>query len=270
MKTAAYTICRNEIKKIDQWFYYTRDFDYRVILDTGSVDGTYEKLKELSNTESNFILDQLILEDFRFDIPRNYNLNMIPIDVEWCLSPDMDEYFSINVLKEIDKTIGNNPLVTNISCTRLDIYSDKVFVGPPESIGTNKIHKRHLYDWKQPIYEHLSYIGSENELEIFNSEIFLIHDQDISKPRSDLYFRLLKKEFERNPSNSWNSWFLANEYYKKQDLENFVKVGVEFCNYSPQDTKFKEVLECLYSIQNATNVEKEIKDLISKNLKIYK
>ena len=36
MKTAAYTICYNEIKKLDQWLYYTKDFDYRVILDTGS------------------------------------------------------------------------------------------------------------------------------------------------------------------------------------------------------------------------------------------
>ena len=32
MKTAAYTICYNEIKKLDQWLHYTKDFDYRVVL----------------------------------------------------------------------------------------------------------------------------------------------------------------------------------------------------------------------------------------------
>ena len=37
----------NEIKKLDQWLFYTKDFDYRVILDTGSTDGTYEALKKV-------------------------------------------------------------------------------------------------------------------------------------------------------------------------------------------------------------------------------
>ena len=49
MKTAAYTICKNEIKKLDQWLYYTKDFDYRVILDTGSTDGTFEALQKVPN-----------------------------------------------------------------------------------------------------------------------------------------------------------------------------------------------------------------------------
>ena len=72
MITAAYTICKNEIKKIDQWLYYTKDFDYRVILDTGSTDGTYEAFKKVPN----IIIDQFIMskEEFRFDIPRNKNL----------------------------------------------------------------------------------------------------------------------------------------------------------------------------------------------------
>ena len=40
-----------------------------------------------------FIIDQFIMskEEFRFDIPRNKNLEMIPSHVEWCLSPDVDE-----------------------------------------------------------------------------------------------------------------------------------------------------------------------------------
>ena len=46
MKTAAYTICKNEIKYVEKWLYYTKEFDYRVILDTGSTDGTYEEFKK--------------------------------------------------------------------------------------------------------------------------------------------------------------------------------------------------------------------------------
>jgi hypothetical protein len=265
LKTAAYTICKNEIDKVEQWIYYTKEFDYRVILDTGSTDGTYEAFKKVPN----IILDQFIMEDFRFDVPRNKNLNMVPKDVDWCLSPDVDEYFSINVLEQMEKTIKENPLVTDIACTRLDIYSKEVFVGPPKHIGTNKIHKRFDYDWKMPIYEHLSYIGKKSELEVFNHQIFLIHDQNINKPRSQLYFELMKKEFKNNPNNNWNNWFLANEYYIRKDLENFVTVGLAFCknsNKENSDNKYHEVFSALHQISISSNVPLEIRNQIKFNL----
>lgn len=266
MKTAAYTICKNEIDKVEQWIYYTKDFNYRVILDTGSTDGTYEAFKKVPG----IILDQFIMDDFRFDVPRNKNLDMVPKDVDWCLSPDVDEYFSINVLEQMEKTIKENPLVTDIACTRLDIYSKEVFVGPPKHIGTNKIHRRFDYDWKMPIYEHLSYIGKENELEIFNHQIFLVHDQNINKPRSQLYFELMKKEFKNNPNNNWNNWFLANEYYIRQDLENFVNVGLAFCKAAnpreKMDSKYKEIFCSLHKISTASNVENDVKQTIKNSL----
>lgn len=263
MKTAAYTICKNEIDKLDQWIYYTREFDYRVVLDTGSTDGTYEALKKVPN----IILDQMIMEEFRFDIPRNHNLNMVPKDVDWCLSPDIDEYFSINVLEEIPVTIAEHPKATNISCTRLDIYSKKVFVGPPYSIGTNKIHRRYDYDWKQPIYEHLSYIGKGQELEVFNDKIFLIHDQNINKPRSTLYMKLMKKEYLENPKNCWNNWFLANEYYIEKNIEGFVDVAISYCTYSKnRDFHFKELFSALNQMKNAENIPVEIKQRIKQFL----
>jgi len=259
MITAAYTICKNEINRVDRWLEYTKDFDYRVILDCGSTDGTYEALKKVPK----IIIDQYIVdpEEWRFDIPRNINLNMVPKDCDWICSPDMDEWFSINIFDEIEKTIKEHPKVTNIACTRLDIYSKQVFVGPPKHIGTNKIHKRHDYDWKQPIYEHLSYIGKEQELEIFNDQVFLIHDQDTSKPRSTHYMKLLQKEYKANPKNSWNSWFLANEYYRNQDLENFVLVGLDFIANANRhgDGKWNEVCSALNQIKNATNVPDEIR-----------
>jgi hypothetical protein len=266
MRTAAYTICKNEINRVEQWLHYTKDFDYRVVLDTGSTDGTYEALKK-----ADVILDQHItpFEEFRFDIPRNINLNMIPTDVEWCLSPDMDEYFSINVLDEIEKTVKQNPNVTNISCARLDIYSKNVFVGKPNSIGTNKIHCRHLYDWKQPIYEHLSYIGPGNEVEVYNYDLFLIHDQEINKPRSTLYPTLMKREYAANPSNQWNNWFLANHYYIEQDLENFVRVGISLVNTAKvRDNKYYEVLGSLKQISISTNVDHKIKEWIKSEIKV--
>lgn len=266
MKTAAYTICKNEIKKIDQWLHYTKDFDYRVILDTGSTDGTYEAFSKVPN----IILDQHIVdpEEFRYDVPRNINLSMVPKDVDWCLSPDVDEYFSINVLEEIENMVKNYPDVTNIACTRLDIYSKKVFVGQPYSIGTNKIHRRNLYSWKQPVYEHLSYTGIAYELEVYNDQIFLIHDQDITKPRNVTYPKFLKKEYQNNPLNNWNNWFLANHYYIEKDLENFVDVALNYVlnPHDREESKFNELMLSLVGISTATNVDEETKNRIKNKI----
>lgn len=256
MITAAYTICKNEIKYVEKWLYYTKDFDYRVILDTGSTDGTYEAFKDAGNV----IVEQKIFDPWIFSVARNYNLAMVPDEVDWCLSPDLDEYFSINVLKEMEKTISQHPNVTNISCDRLDVYSDVVRVGPPYGLGTNKIHRRHDYHWVQPIYEHLYWKhNNKNEVEIYNDDIYLIHDQDFKKKeRPELYTKMLKEEYEKNPSNCWTLWFLVNHYYREKDLKNFIETSLTFLKYTEKNEKYdmiRKEIESIYHYENSISVE---------------
>lgn len=250
MKTAAYTICYNEINRLDRWLEYTKDFDYRVVLDTGSTDGTYEALKKVPG----IILHQQRMEPFKFQEHRNLNLQMVPHDVDWCLSPDIDEWFSINVLEQIEITAKEHPNVTNIATTRLDIYSKKVFVGPPYDGSTNKIHRRHMYEWRQPIYEHLWYIGPGDEVEIFNQYIYLIHDQDTSKPRGLLYPKLMKERYQEDPTDSWNNWFLLNHFYKERDILNYIEVAINFLKFHHcKDYKYNQVKQDLLNISKYEN-----------------
>ena len=252
MITAAYTICKNELKYVEKWLYYTKDFNYRVLLDTGSTDGTWEALQEAAKLDPNLIIEQKIFTPWKFNVARMYNLDMIPDEVEWALSPDMDEYFSINVLEEMEKTIKEHPNVTNIATTRLDLYTKQVFVGPPHTIPTNKIHRRHDYIWAQPIYEHLWYKhhDKKQEVEIYNDMVYLIHDQDFKKQsRPELYTKMLKEEFETNPTNCWTLWFLVQHYYKEQDLDNFIKCAIVFVpNTDPKDDKHVQVKATLENI----------------------
>jgi hypothetical protein len=260
MKTAAYTICYNEIKKVEQWLFYTKDFDYRVVLDTGSTDGTYELLKKVPG----IIIQQIRKEPFKFHEHRNINLSMVPEDVDWCLSPDMDEYFSINVLDEMERMTKEYPSITNISTTRLDIYSDVVFVGPPYEIPSNKIHRRHLYEWRSPIYEHLWYIGPDKEVEKYNDKIFLIHDQDITKPRSTIYENMLKERYQEDPTDNWNNWFLLNHYYREKDLFNYIEVAVNYCIFDKnKDYKYSQVKQDLINI---CQYEERIEDCVKKSI----
>lgn len=269
-KTAAYTILKNESKFIEKWLYYTEKFDYRVLLDTGSTDGSWEMLQEAASKDKNLIIEQKIITPWHFANARNHNLSMIPDDVSWALSPDLDEYFSINVLKEMDKIITARPDVTNIATTRLDIYSEEVMVGPPYQLPSNKIHRRHDYYWYSPIYEHLRWKHTDRpEIELFSEKTFLVHDQDFKKKeRSPLYLKMLIDEYQTNPSNCWTLWFLVNHYYRERDFENFVKTGCDFVKYNTQrDNKYQEVLNELTAIYfNHPNCPPDIKELIRINI----
>ena len=81
MKTAVYTICKNEINRLNRWLEYGKLHDYMVVLDTGSTDGTWEALQQASRIYQNLIIEQKTFTPWKFNIARNYNLEMITQDV---------------------------------------------------------------------------------------------------------------------------------------------------------------------------------------------
>jgi hypothetical protein len=248
--TAVYTILKNELKNIERWMYYAKPFDYRVLLDTGSTDGSWEFLQTLQKTDPNLIIKRVEWLDFRFDVARQMNLAMIPEHVKWCLSPDLDEYYSINTIFEMEKIIDNVPTITCIACDRLDIYSHTVRVGPPAFQPTNKIHRYGDYSWKGRVYEHITWIKPGHELELYSDDIFLIHDQDFRKPeRSPLYIDLMEKEWNEDPLNEWNNWFLLYHYYKSQQLDKYIPVACNFVeHHKSKDKNFTDVYEDLKNL----------------------
>ena len=64
--------------------------DYIVVLDTGSTDGTYEKLKEDSRVT---IVKQEVITPWRFDVARNKSMELIPEDADILVCTDFDELF---------------------------------------------------------------------------------------------------------------------------------------------------------------------------------
>jgi hypothetical protein len=270
-KTAVYTILKNEKKYIEKWLYYANPFDYKVLLDTGSTDGSWELLQEYASKDPKLIIEQKTFDPWRFDTARNYNLNMVPEEVVWCLSPDLDEYYSINTHDEMEVIISAVPDITCIASDRLDIYSRVVRVGPPNLQATNKIHRRHDYIWKERIYEHISWKHGGYEKELYSDDIFLVHDQDFKKKeRSELYIRLMEEEWAENPKNSWNNWFLLYHYFKSQQLEKYIPVA---CNYllfhtKKQDKNYEDVTNTLKGILAREKISDQHKHLIVEALKV--
>jgi hypothetical protein len=271
-KTAVYTILKNELKFIEKWLYYAEPFDYKVLLDTGSTDGSWEFLQECAQKDSKLIIEQKVFTPWRFDVARNYNLAMIPNEVVWCLSPDLDEYFSINTHNEMEKIISAVPDVTNIACDRIDVYSPVVRVGPPHQIPSNKIHRKNDYKWVQPIYEHLRWAHPGYEKELYSDDIFLIHDQDFKKKeRPELYIKMLLEEYHANPTNTWCLWYLVNHYHRERNLNSYIPAACDYLKYH-QDKNDKRYLELRADITNiyihmSNTITAEQKGLIEQVIK---
>ena len=64
--------------------------DYIVILDTGSTDGTYEKLQEDPRVT---LVKQQEIKPWRFDVARNESMKLIPDDADILVCTDFDELF---------------------------------------------------------------------------------------------------------------------------------------------------------------------------------
>ena len=137
MKIAAYTICLNELQHCERWADSIKDADYRVVLDTGSTDGTVERLRELGVT----VYEQRITP-WRFDVARNAALSMVPLDADVCISLDMDEFMEAGYRSEIEK-------VWKANTTRLSymyVFDYKPGAAKQDGFHIDKIHARQGYE----------------------------------------------------------------------------------------------------------------------------
>ena len=88
MKIYVYAICKNESSFVDRWVDSMSEADGIYVLDTGSDDGTDEKLR----ARGVHVTTELIVP-WRFDNARNRSLELVPEDADICVCTDLDEVF---------------------------------------------------------------------------------------------------------------------------------------------------------------------------------
>lgn len=201
MKIAVYTIALNEIKHCERWAESVKDADYRIVLDTGSTDGTVEKLRELGVT----VYEQRFTP-WRFDVARNAALNNVPTDADVCISQDMDEFLESGWRTKIEAVWQPN-VTTRLAYTYVFDYRPG---GKNDGYRMDKIHARHGYEWRRPVHETVwSTLGYENIAE--DLSIMLNQIQDRNKPTRSNYLPLMAMATAENPNDSQLSFWYGRE-----------------------------------------------------------
>lgn len=206
VKTCVYAIALNEINHVDNFMAANREADLVLVCDTGSTDGTQERLRELGA-----VVHDIVQKPWRFDIPRNTALNLIPSDIDICLSIDLDEYLQPGWKKAIDDQWQiHDGKIKRISY-------DYIWNWKPDGITpdlrffADKIHHRHGFYWKHPCHETLYWDGNPDDyLFLRIPEVILHHRADPSKSRGQ-YLHLLKIAVEEDAENDRMSHYYGRE-----------------------------------------------------------
>ena len=211
LKLAIYTICKNEIQNIAKYLNNAFQADYICILDTGSTDGSFELLKELSKKDEfkeKLIVEQKVYNPWRFDSARNDNLKMVPKDTNICWELDLDETAeadSVKTIKEEWEKYSPNQLEYKYAW-RVDENDNPLIV-----FWYNKIHDcSENWYWKFPIHETLTYCGKEN-LKTARVDKLLTKHHPLNKDRGD-YTPLLEMRVKDYPDDYCGKIYLIHQY----------------------------------------------------------
>jgi glycosyltransferase involved in cell wall biosynthesis len=202
MKIAIYTIALNEEQFVDRWYESVKDADYILIADTGSTDNTVKKAKKLGIN----VVD-IRISPWRFDDARNAALAAIPLDIDYCISLDMDEIITPNYREALQKMFDDD--VTRPKYKH--VWSWNEDGTPGLEFGYDHIHTRKNYRWRHPVHECLYPYGIE-EKEGWAEGLETHHHPDPTKSRSQ-YLPLLKMSVTEDPHNDRNAFYYGRELY---------------------------------------------------------
>lgn len=201
LKVCVYAICKNEEKFIDRWVNSMSEADCILVLDTGSTDQSIEKLRARGVE-----VHQAIVEPWRFDVARNLALDLIPDDIDICISSDIDEVLHPGWYNHLQTNWQED--ATAATCRFVYSYHED---GTEAGVfWPLRIHKRHDYIWTHSIHEVLTYSDTGSQKVISIPIMQFSHYPDNEKTRP--YLALLEREVDQNPTDARDRFYLGREY----------------------------------------------------------
>lgn len=201
-KVCVYAICKNEAAFVDRWMDSMSEADLVVVTDTGSDDGTAEKLR--SRGAVVYVEE---IKPWRFDTARNRSLEHVPDEMDIAVCTDLDEVLrpgwrnQLEALWTPEATMGN--------------YLYNWRLNPDGTPHTQfeyfKVHRKQDYRWRCPVHEYLQYIGAGTEKKVFIEGMVLDHYPDDTKSRGS-YLPLLEMAVREEPASDRMTYYLGREY----------------------------------------------------------
>ena len=204
MKIAVYAISKNEEQFVERFCQSAKEADIILIADTGSTDNTVEEAKKHGATVYN-----IAVKPWRFDKARDTALNLIPADVDVCISLDLDEVLQPGWRQEIER-------VWKEDTTRLRYKFDW---GAGIAFYYEKIHHRTGYHWHHPCHEYPVPDIRTKEVWAHTDMLLAVHGPDPTKSRGQ-YLDLLHVAVTEDPRCPRNAFYYAREltfYSRWQD-----------------------------------------------------
>ena len=205
MKIAVYAISKNEAQFVERFMRSCEDADLIIIGDTGSSDDTVKLAKKYGA-----VVPQIYISPWRFDKAREAVLSLIPLEIDICISLDLDEVLEPGWREEIEKVwkLGET--------TRLRYKFDW---GCGISFFYEKIHARKGYMWKHAVHEWPIPDGRIQEVYAHTDKLLVSHHPDPTKSRGQ-YMPLLELAVKEDPRCPRNAFYHAREltfHYRWQE-----------------------------------------------------
>jgi len=219
MKIAVVSIALNEEAFVRRWAESCKDADYRYIMDTGSSDNTVKVAKECGVT----VIKKKITP-WHFANARNHLLDLLPDDIDWIISLDLDEILDEGWRAHLEKVPNdgsvNRPRYTYTWNWKQRFYlpdgSDDIVktMNTPNNEGLvykgDKIVRRFSHRFVNAVHE--VNVTREGIQELQGStDLRIRHFADDTKSRGS-YLPLLIMDVAENPENDRNTYYLAREF----------------------------------------------------------
>ena len=202
-KVCVYAICKNEAAFAGRWMDSMSEADQVVVLDTGSSDGTVEKLRARGA--------QVTVEEispWRFDTARNRSLELVAEDADICVCTDLDEVFHPGWREALEKAWVPGAGQATYRYT----WSFNADGSEGVVFWYEKIHARRGYQWVHPVHEVLKWTGEGSPGPMVSAEgVQLDHHPDPNKSRGQ-YLPLLELSVREEPGDDRNVHYLGREY----------------------------------------------------------
>lgn len=238
MRVAVYGIALNERQEVDGWEQATRDADYRMILDTGSTDGTDTHLERLG-----VIVNRATIRPWRFDDALNASLALLPDDIDVCFRLDMDERPRRDWRQAINR----------VWLDELGAVGFRYHWSKTKSYHDRRIHRRFGYRWTGPTHEVLIWRGQGPEPPTLNTEEIIVDHFAKGKPRPD-DLPLLREGVRENPNDGQRLFNLGRELVNRGFLKEGAEVFQQYLTAHPSGSRAAWVWRHLANADDANTL----------------